>query len=126
MGSNLTQQCRVILVTILVGAALLLTGCGPDSGQVNICQQVLYELVAPTPKVTVLGTTVPDKPKDSVTVVYRWSGDTQGKKRHLTCTFAGSGFNQTRLVLLGVIRDSGEKLSMVTMIVLRHRLKLQQ
>ncbi len=126
MSSNRTQLWRVILATNFVGAALLLIGCGPDSGQVNICQRVLHELVAPTPKVTVLSTAVPDKPKDSVTVVYRWSGDAQGRKRHLTCTFAGSGFNQTRLVLLGVIRDSGEKLSMVTMIVLRHRLKLQQ
>ena len=100
-----------------------LAACGPDTGQVALCERVLYDVAGPARTITILDRRA-QGPPHTITLVYRRARETRAPPRTLSCRFAGGRLEKARLELVEVIRDDGRPLSTVSMVVLRRRLGL--
>lgn len=120
------RSARIVGCGVALSLALPLSACGPDAGQVRICERILHHLARPGPNPAILEREKYRGAKAGVSLVYT-AGAASGAdgKGRLTCLFAGSGLDRDRLRLVGVLDRSGKPLSALSVIVLRRRLSLE-
>ena len=109
--------------TPLVAALLVLAACGPDTGQIALCEQVVQQLIGPDDLLEITEWQDDAHGPRTITAVYLKRGGT-GEKRRLVCQFAGGGMGEERLELTGVLFDDGRTLSRASFAFLK--LQLQQ
>ena len=120
------RSARIVGCGVAFWLALPLSACGPDAGQVQICERVLHALAPPGARPAILERAKYRGAGAGVTLVYtaRAASGAAGKSR-MTCLFAGAGVGGERLRLVGVLDGSGKPLSALSVIVLRRRLGLE-
>ncbi len=109
--------------TPLLAALLALASCGPDNGQILLCEQVVHELVGPADSVDIVEWLDDAHGPHTVTAVYRKRGGTE-EKRLLVCQFAGGGSGDSRDDLTGVLFDDARTLSRASFTFLKLQLDL--
>ncbi len=109
--------------TPLIAAILVLASCGPDTGQITLCEQVVYQLIGPGDSLDIVEWLDDAHGPHTITAIYRKRGGT-GEKRRLVCQFAGGGIGERRLELTGVLFDDRRTLSRVSFAYLKLQLGL--
>lgn len=133
MNASLHGECRsgrrlgrIVAWLAAAVAVPLLGGCGPDSGQVALCERVLREVVDPQDGIRIADRRTGESAANSVTLdftVRQTNGLTV--PRRLICRFEGARFAAGRLSLAAVWRDNRGPLSQLSLIFLKHRLHLK-
>ncbi len=109
--------------TPLIAALLVLASCGPDTGQIALCEQVVHQLIGPADSLDILEWLDDVHGPHTMTAIYRKRGGT-GEKRRLVCQFAGGGVGDRHLDLTGVLFDDARTLSRASFTFLKLQLVL--
>ncbi len=107
----------------LIATLLALAACGPDTGQIALCEQVVHELIGPADSLDIVEWLDDAHGPHTITAVYRKRGGTE-EKRRLVCQFAGGGSGDRRLDLTGVLFDDARTLSRASFTFLKLQLVL--
>ncbi len=107
--------------TPLIAALLVLAACGPDTGQIALCEQVVNQLIGPDDLLEITEYLDDAHGPHTITAVYRKRGGTE-EKRRLVCQFAGGGIGGKRLELIGVLFDDSRTLSRASFTFLKLQL----
>lgn len=106
-------------------AALAVTACGPDTGQVNLCQRVLLEVEGLPESTEIVDRGQDDSAPYTVILTFRADGRAgRARRGNVACRFAGGRFDDGRLELVGVRTDSQGELSAAATVFLRRKLGL--
>jgi len=123
---------RVLLIQPALLLMLVLSACGPDSGQVALCTRILGVVVPGGDLARVTDQKATGGTKSTIELTYELPQQLAGKApaggngpRKFRCLFASGGLRKGRLELVGVVRNSGAPLHPVSLLYLRRRLNLR-
>jgi hypothetical protein len=106
-------------------AALAVTACGPDSGQVRLCERVLLEVEGLPDSVEIVDRRQDESAPHTVILTFQAAlKDGRTRRGRGACRFAGGRFDEDRLELIGVRTDSHGELSAASTVFLRRKLGL--
>ena len=107
----------------LTAAGLTLAACGPDIGQIALCEQIVYRLVGPPDRVEIVAWIDDAQGPHTLAAAYRIADD-GGRTRRLVCAFEGSGIGEARLRLVDIRYDDGRRPSRASIAYLKRQLGL--
>ena len=123
------RRCRfpASFLRALTGIVLLpVAACGPDVGQVLICERLVQEFVEPGETIEIIASAQDRLAANTINIDYlAIRPDGVRRQRRLACRFAGGRFDDDNLILTGLRTDDDGELAPQSVMRIRRKYRLQ-
>ena len=105
---------------------MLIAACGPDVGQVLLCERLVQEFLVPGETFQIVANEQDRAAANTINIDYlAIRSDGVRRQRRLACRFAGGRFDDDNLILIGLWTDDRGELASQTVMRIRHKYRLQ-